>query len=104
MLSVTQKSDTGITTTNLNVLTSSGPLSPGSITTPDRESLTESYDQLRSVLLNISEQLALIQQRRSLLDLDISTSIGDTKAQLAALYNSIGYTAGIEALEGESVI
>ena len=108
LLSVTQKSATGITTTNLNVLTSSGHLNPGSTTMLGQETTMGEYDQLRMVLLNISEQLVQIQQRKSSLDLDTLKSIADTKGALAELYNSIGYTIGIDTLmkeaEGESVL
>ena len=97
-LSITQRSATGIQTTKLNVWSRSGHSKVASTILPDQETQAENLDQLRSVLLNISESVAQIQQRKSLEDLDISKSIADTKAALAALYASIGYTTGIEEL------
>lgn len=97
-LSITQRSGSGIQRTKLNVWSRSGHLNLGSTTSLDQDTQTENYEALRSVLLNISESVQLIQERKSLEDLDTLRNIADTKAALVALYNSIGYTTGIEEL------
>ena len=97
-LSITRKSGLDITTTRFSALSSYGHSNQGSTTLPDQEIVEDDYEALRSVLLNISESVAQIQERKSSEDLDILKNIADTKAQLVALYNSIGYTTGIESL------
>ena len=97
-LSITQRSGSGIQRTKLNVWSRSGHLNLGSTTSLDQDTQTENYEALRSVLLNISESVQLIQERKSSEDLDTLRNIADTKAALVALYNSIGYTTGIKEL------
>ena len=97
-LSITRKSGSDIVTTRFNVFQRSGHLSPASTILPAQEIIEDDYEALRSVLLNISESVAQMQERKSCEDLDILRNIADTKAQLVALYNSIGYTTGIESL------
>lgn len=104
----TRKLGSDIVRTNVNVWRYSGIERADGITMLDQEQQAVSSEVLLSELRNISEKLAQTQQRKSSEASDILRSIADTKAVLAELYNSIGYTAGIKALgldnEEESAI
>lgn len=100
-LTITQRLASGITRKSVSVWSSSGHSNQDSITTPDQEQQMENLEAAHLGLLNISQQLQQIQQRKYLSDLDTLRSIESTKEALVALYNSIGYTAGIKELEGK---
>ena len=98
-LSLTQKSDTGITTTRFVASSLFGIEKVDTTTMPSHDEQTELSGLALTESLNSLANA--IQTRQSKSYEDLNTSLSDMKAVLVELYTFIGYEAGIKELDNE---